>query len=49
MRERNASVWRRQFPTKGDKAIRAQAICGRMAMNGLYLPAGAPWGTKLPA
>jgi predicted phage terminase large subunit-like protein len=41
--ERNAFVWRRQFPTKGDKAIRAQAIRGRMAMNGLYLPAGAAW------
>lgn len=37
-RERRAYVYRRQFPTKGDKAVRAQAIRGRIAMNGLYLP-----------
>lgn len=41
--ERSAFVYRRQFPTKGDKAVRAQAIRGRMAMQGLYLPAEAPW------
>ena len=37
-KERGAYVYRRQFPTKADKAVRAQAIRGRMAMNGLYLP-----------
>jgi hypothetical protein len=42
MRERNAFVWRRQFPTKGDKAIWAQAIRGRMVMNAC-LPVSAPW------
>ena len=43
MRERRAFVYRRQFPTRGDKAVRAQSIRGRMAMDGLYLPADAPW------
>lgn len=43
MMERKAFVYRRQFPTRGDKAVRAQAIRGRMAMSGLYLPAAAPW------
>jgi len=41
--ERRAYVYRRQFPTKGDKAVRAQAIRGRMAMLGLYLPDDAEW------
>lgn len=40
---RQAYVAREQFPTRGDKAIRAQSIRGRMAMEGLYLPANAPW------
>lgn len=43
MIERKAFVYRRQFPTRGDKSVRAQAIRGRMAMQGLYLPAHAPW------
>jgi predicted phage terminase large subunit-like protein len=43
LRDREARVYRRQFPTRGDKAVRAQSIRGRMAMDGLYLPAGAPW------
>lgn len=43
MRERKAYVAREQFPTKHDKAVRAQSIRGRMALMGLYLPAGAPW------
>jgi hypothetical protein len=34
---------RRQFPTRGDKAILAQSIRARMAMEGLYLPSQAPW------
>jgi predicted phage terminase large subunit-like protein len=36
-------VAREQFPTRGDKAVRAQAIRGRMAMGGLHVPSGAPW------
>jgi predicted phage terminase large subunit-like protein len=41
--ERQAFTYRRPFPSKTDKAIRAQSIRGRMAMQGLYLPAAAPW------
>lgn len=43
MREREAYVAREAFPTKGDKAIRAQSIRGRMANDGLYVPKDAPW------
>jgi predicted phage terminase large subunit-like protein len=42
-RERNAYCYRRAFPTRGDKAVRAQSIRGRMALQGLYVPIGAPW------
>jgi hypothetical protein len=42
-RERKAYCARTQFPTRGDKAVRAQSIRGRMAMEGLYIPAAAPW------
>ena len=35
--------YRQQFPTKGDKAVRAQSIRGRMALEGLYVPNDAPW------
>ncbi|HYD50649.1 MAG TPA: phage terminase large subunit, partial [Terriglobales bacterium] len=42
-RERKAWVARRAFPTRGDKAVRAQSIRGRMALNGLYVPINAPW------
>lgn len=42
-RERSAFVHREQFPTRGDKSVRAQSIRGRMALNGLYVPADAPW------
>jgi predicted phage terminase large subunit-like protein len=42
-RDRQAYVFRRQFPTRGDKAVRAQSIRGRMALHGLYLPLHAPW------
>jgi hypothetical protein len=31
------------FPTRGDKAVRAQSIRGRMALDGLYVPIHAPW------
>jgi predicted phage terminase large subunit-like protein len=42
-RERQAWVYRRQFPTRGDKAVRAQSIRGRMALQGLYVPTNADW------
>jgi predicted phage terminase large subunit-like protein len=42
-RERKAYVVREQFPTRGDKAVRAQSIRGRMDMEGLYVPMNAPW------
>lgn len=42
-RERKAYVKRTQFPTRGDKSIRAQSIRGRMALEGLYVPVNAPW------
>jgi predicted phage terminase large subunit-like protein len=43
MQEREAYVARKVFPTRGDKAVRAQSIRGRMAMGGLYIPERAPW------
>jgi predicted phage terminase large subunit-like protein len=43
MRERYAFVARRQFAARGDKAVRAQSMRGRMALEGLYIPAGAFW------
>lgn len=42
-REREAFVYRRQFPTRGDKAVRAQSIRGRMALQKLYVPTKAAW------
>ncbi len=48
-RERRAYVARTQFPTKGDKAIRAQSIRGRAALGGLYIPADAPWRADFEA
>lgn len=42
-RERRAYVVREAFPTRGDKAVRAQSIRGRMALDGLYVPVSAPW------
>ena len=47
MRERKAYVFREQFPTRGDKAIRAQSIRGRMALEGLYVPVNASWYPEL--
>ena len=41
--ERSAYVARQTFPTKGDKAIRAQSIRGRIALEGLYVPIHASW------
>lgn len=42
-RERKAYVFRQQFPTRGDKAVRAQSIRGRMALEGIYVPVNASW------
>lgn len=42
-RERRAYVVRDAFPTRGDKAVRAQSIRGRMGSLGLYVPERAPW------
>jgi predicted phage terminase large subunit-like protein len=47
MIERKAFVFRRAFPTKHDKAVRAQSIRGKMAMQGLYVPTHAPWYADL--
>jgi predicted phage terminase large subunit-like protein len=47
MMETKAYVFREQFATRGDKAIRAQSIRGRIAMNGLYLQTDAPWKADL--
>ena len=47
MRERQAYVYREVFPTRGDKAIRAQSIRGRIAMNGLYVFNQAPYRADL--
>jgi predicted phage terminase large subunit-like protein len=41
--EKRAFTYRRQFPSKHDKAVRAQSIRARMSMGGLYVPAGASW------
>lgn len=41
--ERQLYIARAPFPSKKDKEVRAQAIRGRMAMNGLHVPVGEPW------
>jgi predicted phage terminase large subunit-like protein len=43
MRERRAFVPRVSFTSRGDKAVRAQSMRGRMALDGLYVPTDAPW------
>lgn len=48
-RERRAYVAREAFPTRGDKAVRAQSIRGMMASHGLYVPISAPWYPDLRA
>ena len=48
-RERRAFVARRQFPTRGDKAVRAQSIRGRIALDGLHYLASAPWRAAFEA
>src|SRR5215471_5804787 len=47
--ERQAWTHREQFPTGGDKAVRAQSIRGRMSLIGLYVPAAAEWLPDLRA
>jgi predicted phage terminase large subunit-like protein len=42
-RERRAYVVRDAFPTRGDKAVRAQSIRGRMGSLGLHVPDRALW------
>lgn len=49
MRERQAYVTRTQFPTRGDKAVRAQSIRGRMALDGLNIVASSPWRSDVMA
>jgi predicted phage terminase large subunit-like protein len=41
--ERKAWLYRKQFPTRGDKAARASSIRARMAMKGLFVPVRAAW------
>jgi predicted phage terminase large subunit-like protein len=43
MRARKAYTAREQFPTKGDKAVRAQSFRGLIATCGLRIPALVPW------
>lgn len=47
MMRRQAYVAKEAFATRGDKAVRAQSIRGRMAMNGLYVLRDAPFLTDL--
>lgn len=42
-RERQAYVAREQFPTRGDKAVRAQSFRGLIATRGLRYLRDAPW------
>jgi predicted phage terminase large subunit-like protein len=46
-RETQAWCYRRDFPVRADKAVRARSIQGRMALEGLYLPQGASWLSDL--
>jgi predicted phage terminase large subunit-like protein len=48
-RDRKAYVARDAFPTRGDKAVRAQSIRGMMAQEGLYVPVHASWYPALRA
>jgi predicted phage terminase large subunit-like protein len=47
--ERGCWIDFQEFPTRGDKAVRAQSIRGRMAMIGLQVPIGEPWYPALRA
>lgn len=48
-RERSAWCAVKDFPTRGDKAVRAQSIRGRMGQLGLHVPIMAPWYPSLRA
>lgn len=48
-RERKARVYREQFTARADKSVRAQSIRGRMALDGIYYLADAPWRGALEA
>jgi predicted phage terminase large subunit-like protein len=48
-RERRAYTFRRQFPPRHDKAVRARSIQARMATEGLYIPKSAPWRADFEA
>ena len=49
-RKRAAGLTKReQFPIRHDKAVRAQSIHGTMELDGLYVPARAPWLPDLKA
>lgn len=47
MIERQIYCARAQFPTKGDKSVRAQSFRGRMAMGKVYFPIAKPWFPEL--
>lgn len=47
MLETGSYTAREQFPTRGDKAVRAQSIRGRIALQGLRVPRAAPWLSDL--
>lgn len=47
--ERRLYVVRAQFPSRSDKAVRAQSIRGRMAMQGLHVDFSSPWFPALKA
>lgn len=42
-RERKTWTAIENFPTRGDKAVRAQSIRGRMGLMGLQVPTQEPW------
>jgi predicted phage terminase large subunit-like protein len=48
-RARGAHVARSQFPTRGDKAVRAQSFRGLIATRGLRYLKDAPWRSDLEA
>ena len=47
--ERHAYCVKTPFPTRGDKAVRAQSIRGYIERHGLYVPSRAPWYAALRA
>lgn len=49
MRERRAHVVREAFPTRGDKAVRAQSFRALIATRGLRVPKDAPWAVDFTA